>query len=81
MALDQYLNEQEVSLSVRRAWIEMSRIIIVMKSIKKSLSVRRAWIEMCLGLGLSWDIRVALRKESVDRNNDTSKKTQPGRSP
>ena len=48
-----------------------------------SLSVRRAWIEiqmMCQPAGKS---RVALRKESVDRNNSLeSKQIDPsGRSP
>ena len=47
----------------------------------QSLSARRAWIEIIL----YWEVitmllRVALRKESVDRNNDTSRKkrNQPG---
>ena len=43
-------------------------VAIVVTSCVKSLSARRAWIEMFLALGLSWCIRVALRKESVDRN-------------
>ena len=43
-----------------------------------SLSARRAWIEISFRLTLSARLLVALRKESVDRNNDTSKKTQPG---
>ena len=39
-----------------------------------SLSARRAWIEIC-GFFISYDyiIRVALRKESVDRNLKRSK--------
>ena len=56
------------SLSARRAWIEMSKIIMSVLGLEKSLSARRAWIEI-----ISPDIRadvysVALRKESVDRN-------------
>ena len=55
------------SLSARRAWIEM--LICLMPGIvSPSLSARRAWIEMlCLRL-MFWLYRVALRKESVDRN-------------
>ena len=34
-----------------------------------SLSARRAWIEMMVSLMLSFGLCVALRKESVDRNN------------
>ena len=56
------------SLSARRAWIEISTVIVILRKRNTSLSARRAWIEICLwGLmgGLSY---VALRKESVDRN-------------
>ena len=35
----------------------------------RSLSARRAWIEMFLSMGLDGRFKVALRKESVDRNN------------
>ena len=34
----------------------------------RSLSARRAWIEMFLSMGLDGRFKVALRKESVDRN-------------
>ena len=34
-----------------------------------SLSARRAWIEMCVSLDVAMVPAVALRKESVDRNN------------
>ena len=34
-----------------------------------SLSARRAWIEMFLSMGLDGRFKVALRKESVDRND------------
>ncbi len=37
-----------------------------------SLSARRAWIEKTLRLTLYLSIMVALRKESVDRNNVTA---------
>ena len=33
-----------------------------------SLSARRAWIEIFLSMGLDGRFKVALRKESVDRN-------------
>ena len=56
------------SLSARRAWIEIS-VVRYKPTPKPSLSARRAWIEM-------WVLRkvpllgiVALRKESVDRND------------
>ena len=56
-----------MSLSARRAWIEMS-IMFVNLRVLESLSARRAWIEIP---GHEYNIvhnRVALRKESVDRN-------------
>ena len=37
-----------------------------------SLSARRAWIEICLSCPDSVSYQVALRKESVDRNNTES---------
>ena len=57
-----------LSLSARRAWIEISAIAVPPSVYFPSLSARRAWIEMifvddCAGCAL-----VALRKESVDRN-------------
>ena len=56
-----------MSLSARRAWIEMMGFIGGLKVIK-SLSARRAWIEILVPFdGLGWEV-VALRKESVDRN-------------
>ena len=56
------------SLSARRAWIEIT-VVGVLATLVTSLSARRAWIEI-------WWLRcwqlaaqdVALRKESVDRN-------------
>ena len=38
-------------------------------SLKMSLSARRAWIEMLCPRLMFWLFRVALRKESVDRNH------------
>ena len=56
------------SLSARRAWIE-----IVIKELYAdapgSLSARRAWIEMRPRTAAAQKVIVALRKESVDRNN------------
>ena len=64
------LIESGLSLSARRAWIEM--FLKRSKTMKnRSLSARRAWIEILLqrqGRRLG---AVALRKESVDRNNVT----------
>ena len=58
-----------MSLSARRAWIEIIEEVskYVVKD-SESLSVRRAWIEI---QHMSHDFhapKVALRKESVDRN-------------
>ena len=57
-----------LSLSARRAWIEIHNggILSVWAW---SLSARRAWIEICCLGCPSWLLApVALRKESVDRN-------------
>ena len=55
------------SLSARRAWIEIFRPPPQVKPVR-SLSARRAWIEIRLvDMSAAWN-RVALRKESVDRN-------------
>ena len=57
-----------MSLSARRAWIEIRNNRFVRLSAGRSLSARRAWIEISYGaLDGASDI-VALRKESVDRN-------------
>ena len=58
------------SLSARRAWIEM-RDRRHWQMGHRSLSARRAWIEISIRIsqGSSWI--VALRKESVDRNDGT----------
>ena len=56
------------SLSARRAWIEI--VISAMTSqISVSLSARRAWIEIKFCRNSLTERRVALRKESVDRND------------
>ena len=58
----------KMSLSARRAWIEM-RVRGYSQFSHRSLSARRAWIEMPLsGVLCGLIIKVALRKESVDRN-------------
>ena len=56
------------SLSVRRAWIEIFGLSLMMQQATQSLSVRRAWIEMNITLYQFAKKLVALRKESVDRN-------------
>ena len=56
------------SLSARRAWIEIPIVPAELTTLVKSLSARRAWIEIS---GTAWVQefpKVALRKESVDRN-------------
>ena len=57
------------SLSARRAWIEIVKPLSIAKS-RRSLSATRAWIEIVLGVQNKGILRVALRKESVDRNID-----------
>ena len=55
------------SLSARRAWIEI--LLVYLALIRYlSLSARRAWIEIIDDLEPSRTRKVALRKESVDRN-------------
>ena len=58
-----------LSLSARRAWIEIPRTW-VQYCPQPSLSARRAWIEIVAWLDYSEELLVALRKESVDRNCD-----------
>ena len=57
-----------VSLSARRAWIEIVGASEGADSGHKSLSARRAWIEIREQFKYVVQCRVALRKESVDRN-------------
>ena len=55
------------SLSARRAWIEILAFWCIF-NLYESLSARRAWIEITPS-STAWQVcRVALRKESVDRN-------------
>ena len=77
-AIDVFLG----SLSARRAWIEMIASANFCRN-RLSLSARRAWIEIDEQIEQESTPEVALRKESVDRNNDISQKkgSQPGRSP
>ena len=56
-----------MSLSARRAWIEIGQPIPG-KQARQSLSARRAWIEITRARSRTMRRRVALRKESVDRN-------------
>ena len=60
------------SLSARRAWIEIGGMRTAHCDWIPSLSARRAWIEMLLLVPELLPLCVALRKESVDRNNDLS---------
>ena len=57
-----------MSLSARRAWIEILRQLQSALRGRRSLSARRAWIEILCAAILSALACVALRKESVDRN-------------
>ena len=57
------------SLSARRAWIEIEVRHKVRNRPEMSLSARRAWIEIAGQAQATGRQRVALRKESVDRNS------------
>ena len=72
-----------MSLSARRAWIEIPIGSNARIGYKQSLSARRAWIEMVVHHGMMNMRKVALRKESVDRNiyADGSKIRKLSRSP
>ena len=54
-----------MSLSARRAWIEIGQVNMAAASVA-SLSARRAWIEIFRWLRERSQSDVALRKESVD---------------
>ena len=56
------------SLSARRAWIEIGMSCRCSSLLHKSLSARRAWIEIPGPKVTTPERYVALRKESVDRN-------------
>ena len=57
-----------LSLSARRAWIEILYYGDDLTFADGSLSARRAWIEITKWFNNYGRIHVALRKESVDRN-------------
>ena len=57
----------KLSLSARRAWIEITYVTRLPRA-QVSLSARRAWIEICRTYNAYQQAVVALRKESVDRN-------------
>ena len=57
-----------LSLSARRAWIEIAQRREHFGNSARSLSARRAWIEITQILASMLLSLVALRKESVDRN-------------
>ena len=57
------------SLSARRAWIEICMSVLKVRCKPWSLSARRAWIEIQLEFVQPVRKVVALRKESVDRND------------
>ena len=64
-----------MSLSARRAWIEILFCAVFSSGAKASLSARRAWIEIQKLLKKVLTSTVALRKESVDRNTSKDKNT------
>ena len=68
-------NRPSVSLSARRAWIE---ILVPARQVRLiwSLSARRAWIEIHFMPRIGTLRSVALRKESVDRNTSIDNLTQ-----
>ena len=73
----------EGSLSARRAWIEIMEDLLPSTTRRLSLSARRAWIEIHQLTHHQSANRVALRKESVDRNIrlDVSYNIKESRSP
>ena len=60
-----------MSLSARRAWIEICSVYNMERLPGTSLSARRAWIEMRITTFEVIGNVVALRKESVDRNTES----------
>ena len=60
-----YNLQTEGSLSSRRAWIEISRISRIWRSLE-SLSSRRAWIEIPVEIWVIISWIVALLTEGVD---------------
>ena len=58
-----------LSLSSRRAWIEIDGYEKATAMGKSSLSSRRAWIEMLQSDTATRYLRVALLAEGVDRNH------------
>ena len=66
----------QLSLSARRAWIEITQGVFNLFANPGSLSARRAWIEMPVSCVRGTSKSVALRKESVDRNNRATMQTQ-----
>ena len=80
--LDESPNAQTESLSARRAWIEIADALVPYDD-APSLSARRAWIEITTSRTPSTTGMVALRKESVDRNDEgvADDRVEGGRSP
>ena len=72
IALLTALRALSMSLSARRAWIEIDEILRPLFDKYWSLSARRAWIEIELSTDEALEVVVALRKESVDRNMGAS---------
>ena len=60
---------EKLSLSARRAWIEIDAPSSAPYAELRSLSARRAWIEIGNNSSMLCSVEVALRKESVDRNS------------
>ena len=67
MSVFDVLAIDSVSLSARRAWIEILTSVVSSAG-TTSLSARRAWIEIGTAPEVGFVYYVALRKESVDRN-------------
>ena len=63
-----YGKRNGMSLSARRAWIEIQKQSRLQTATMSSLSAKRAWIEISKADQLMHIKKVALRKESVDRN-------------
>ena len=66
-----FQNNIFLSLSARRAWIEIA-VDSASGTLSESLSARRAWIEIIDYIIDYATDAVALRKESVDRNEPST---------
>ena len=63
-----FLSQRVVSLSARRAWIEIQCLTLIVLPLPVALRKESVDRNIGLGAGCLQAAKVALRKESVDRN-------------